>query len=150
MLLITTPVGESFQSIAHATGYRAQQSTEIDWSSHENSALPDLASRLRFTTHYALCIIDREIWESTSVSLLQKFRGALFWDHPGDFTMMSPSRSSRSNSSMIPASLNACQPWSVGEICNIDSGEVIGMTDMSDEEITRGMLGGEVVLPFKS
>ncbi|PNP74348.1 hypothetical protein FNYG_12397 [Fusarium nygamai] len=51
--------------------------------------------------------------------------------------MMSPSRSSRSNSSTIPASLNACQPWSDGAIHNIDSGEVIGQTDMSDEEITR-------------
>ncbi|KAF4499914.1 hypothetical protein FAGAP_3915 [Fusarium agapanthi] len=51
--------------------------------------------------------------------------------------MMSPSRSSRSNSSMTPASLNACQPWSDGAIWNIDSGEVIGQTDMSDEEITR-------------
>jgi hypothetical protein len=139
VLLITTPVGESFQSIAQVTGYRAQQDTPIDWTSHENSALPDLASRLRFTTHYALCVIDRELWESTSVSLLQKFRGARFWDHPGDFTMMSPSRSSRSNSSTIPASLNACQPWSDGAIYNIDSGEVIGQTDMSDEEITRGM-----------
>lgn len=77
------------------------------------------------------------------MSLLQKFRGARFWDHPGDFTMMSPSRSSRSNSSMIPASLNACQPWSDGDIWNIDSGEVIGQTDMSDEEITRSMSGRE-------
>ncbi|KAF4953182.1 hypothetical protein FGADI_6157 [Fusarium gaditjirri] len=51
--------------------------------------------------------------------------------------MMSPSRSSRSNSSTIPASLNACQVWSEEGKRNIDSGEVIGQTDMSDEDITR-------------
>ncbi|KAF5602439.1 uncharacterized protein FSUBG_7746 [Fusarium subglutinans] len=131
------PTDGDLATIVQATGYRAPPSTEIDWSSHENSALPDLASRFRFTTHYALCVMDRELWESTSVSLLQKFRGARFWDHPGDFTMMSPSRSSRSNSSMRPAIFNACIPWSDGDIENIDSGEVIGQTDMSNKEITR-------------
>ncbi|UPK97553.1 hypothetical protein LCI18_008488 [Fusarium solani-melongenae] len=137
VLLITTPVGESFQSIAQATGFQAPRSTPVDWLSHENSALPDLASRLKFTTHYALCVIGCEIWESTSVSLLEKFRRARFWDHPGDCTMMALSRSSRSNSSAIPVCLNACRGWEDEDICNIDSGEVIGRTDMSDKEITR-------------
>ncbi|KAK2125196.1 hypothetical protein NOF04DRAFT_1280789 [Fusarium oxysporum II5] len=137
VLLITTPVGESFQSIAQVTGYQAPESTPVDWSSHENSALPDLASRLRFTTHYALCVIDWQLWEGKSVSLLQKFREARFWDHPGDYTMISPSRSGRSNSSTTPACLNACKVWSEEVIRMIDSGEVIGRTDMSDEEITQ-------------
>lgn len=77
------------------------------------------------------------------MGLLQKFRGARFWDHPGDYTMMAPLGSSRSNSSAIPACLNACRVWSDEDLCNIDSGEVIGRTDMSDEEITRGMSGWE-------
>lgn len=141
VLLVTTPIGRSFELIARVTGFRAPQNTSVDWSSHENSALPHLASRLRFTTHYALCVIDSKIWESTSVSLLERFRGARFWEHPGDYTMMAPSRSSQSNSSSIPVSLNACAIWSEEDIRNIDSGEVIGRTDMSNGEITRGMSG---------
>ncbi|KAH6722783.1 hypothetical protein BKA61DRAFT_585261 [Leptodontidium sp. MPI-SDFR-AT-0119] len=137
VLLVTTPVGESFQSIARATGFRPLQSPRVNWSSHENSALPDLASRLKFTTHYALCVIDREIWEKTSVSLLEKFRRARFWDHPGDYTMMAPSRSSQSNSCVGPAHLNACRIWCDADIGNIESGQEIGQTDTSDEEISR-------------
>ncbi|KAL6819045.1 hypothetical protein V8C40DRAFT_252331 [Trichoderma camerunense] len=137
VLLVTTPMGLSFELIARYTGFQAPQSPPVDWSSHENSALPNLASRLKFTTHYALCVIDCKIWESTSVSLLEKFREARFWDHPGDYTMMAPSRSSRSNSSGIPVSVNACAIWSEEDIRHIDSGEVIGRTDMSNGEITR-------------
>ncbi|QYT05318.1 hypothetical protein H0G86_012214 [Trichoderma simmonsii] len=137
VLLVTAPVGLSFELIFRWTGFQAPQSPPIDWSSHENSALPDLASRLKFTTHYALCVIDCNIWESTSVSLLEKFKEARFWDHPGDYTMMAPSRSSRSNSSGIPVSANACVIWDEEDIRYIDSGEVIGRTDMSNGEITR-------------
>lgn len=137
---MTTPVGESFQSIARVTGFRAPRRTVVDWSSHENSTLPDLASRLQFTIHYALCVIDREIWERTSVSLLDKFTTARFWDHPGDSTMLAPSRCSQSTSSVEPTDLNSCVVWSQESIRKIESGEVIGQTHLSDEEITRGML----------
>jgi hypothetical protein len=77
------------------------------------------------------------------MTLLQKFKGARFWDHPGDSTMMASSKSSKSNSSEKPAYRNACMIWPDDEIRSIDSGEVIGRTDMSDEEITRGMSGLE-------
>lgn len=136
---MTTPVGESFQSIAKATGFRAPPAIYIDWPSHENSALPNLASRLKFTTHYAVCVIDLEMWERAPASLLEKFKTARFWDHPGDYTLMASSRSSQSTSSVRPARLNACVAWSDEQICNIESGEVIGQTDLSNEEITRGL-----------
>ncbi len=150
VLLVTTPVGESFQSIARVTRFQLSRSPRIDWSSHKNSALLDLAFRLKFMTHYTLYIIDREIWERTSVSLLKKFRRARFWDHPGDYTIMASSRSSQSNSSVGPAHLNTCRVWCDEDIGNIESGEVIGQTDLSDEEITRGMSGLEQVLFFES
>jgi hypothetical protein len=149
VLLVTAPVGESFQSIARAIGRQPPLSPRVDWSSHENSALPDLASRLKFTTHYALCVINREIWENTPMSLLEKFRRARFWDHPGDYTMMAPSRSSRSNSSMEPVRLNACSIWRDEDIGSIDSGEEIGRTNLSDEEITRGVSEPEQSTVFR-
>ena len=141
VLLVTTPVGESFQSIARATGSKLPCYPPVDWSSYTNTALPDLASRLKFTTHYALCVIDRNIWESTHMSLLEKFRRARFWDHPGDYTMMALSTSSKSDSSVGPVHMNACILWRDEAIGNIESGEEIGRTDLSDEEITRGISG---------
>jgi hypothetical protein len=57
--------------------------------------------------------------------------------------MMALSESSKSNSSEMPAYRNACTIWSEKGIRSIDSGEVIGRTDMSDEEITQGMSGLE-------
>jgi hypothetical protein len=140
VLLITTPVGKSFQSIVRAIGREPLPSPHVDWSSFENCTLPDLKSRMKFTTHYALCVIDCDDWDDNDLSLLDKFRGARFWDHPGDKTMSASSQSSRSNSSMGPADLNACMIWSDASISQIDSGEEIGRTDMSDDEITQGPL----------
>ncbi|ORY06248.1 hypothetical protein BCR34DRAFT_35871 [Clohesyomyces aquaticus] len=137
VLLITTPVGQSFQSIARAIGRQPPPSPHVDWSSFENSALPDLKSRLKFTTHYALCVIDCDLWDGNSLSLLDKFRSARFWDHPGDKTMSASSQSSRSNSSMKPANLNACVTWNDAHIIQTESGEEIGRTDKSDDEITQ-------------
>ncbi|KAF3404839.1 hypothetical protein DPV78_003422 [Talaromyces pinophilus] len=141
VLLVTAPLGESFRSIIRSTGYHPPPSLQVDWERHENSALPDLAARLKFTTHYALCIIDREIWEDTSKSLLKKFQSAKFWDHPGDSTIMAPSTSSRSDFSMKPTSLNACRVWIDKDIKSIDSGEEVGRTNMSDEEISEVYAG---------
>lgn len=59
--------------------------------------------------------------------------------------MMAPSRSSKSNSSLGPVHLNACTIWCDEDIGNIESGEEIGQTDLSDEEITRGVSGLEQV-----
>jgi hypothetical protein len=46
-----------------AVGREPPSSPEIDWESLNNSALPNLQSRLKFTTHYALCVIDSEKWD---------------------------------------------------------------------------------------
>lgn len=54
--------------------------------------------------------------------------------------MSASSQSSRSDSSMEPADLNASQIWSDGHIKQIDSGEETGRTDMCDDEITEGTL----------
>ncbi|EUC41752.1 hypothetical protein COCMIDRAFT_105357 [Bipolaris oryzae ATCC 44560] len=121
-------------------GHQPPPSPPVDWSSFKNSALPNLESRLKFTTHYALCVIDCDHWDNPSLSLLDKFRGAKFWDHPGDRTILASSQSSRSNRSMKMPGLNACITWNDADIFEIESGEEIGRTDMSDDEITQGWL----------
>ncbi|KAH8424772.1 uncharacterized protein LDX57_002515 [Aspergillus melleus] len=137
-LLVTAPVSESFQNIVEAIGGKVPPSPPVDWDSRDSDALPNLTSRLKFTTHYALCVIDSERWDDTSLTLKQRFTGAKFWDHPGDSTKLASSRSSASNSSSEPTELNACVVWDIGLIKEIDSRQEIGRTDMSDEEISEG------------
>jgi hypothetical protein len=79
------------------------------------------------------------------MSLFEKFRSAKIWEHPGDSTMMAPSRSSRSNSSRVPPQSHAGGALLSGYIRRIDSGEEIGRTNWSDEDITRGMSRPEKV-----
>lgn len=136
---MTAPIGNSFRSIVRAVGREPPPSPIIDWGSLDNNALPNLESRLKFTTHYALCVIDSEKWDHTSLTLQAKFTSARFWDHPGDATQFAISRSSVKDSSMEPAHWDAGVPWPPGLIRSIDSGEEIGRTDLCDEEVSKGM-----------
>ncbi|KAK2616803.1 hypothetical protein QQS21_000180 [Conoideocrella luteorostrata] len=68
------------------------------------------------------------------MSLIEKFETAVFWDHPGG---TANAVSSQVIWSMQPKRSNAGVPWSSDEIYKIESGEVIGHTDLFDEEITR-------------
>lgn len=136
---MTAPLGHSFRSIVRVIGREPPSSPPFDWESQDNNTLPDLASRVKFTTHYALCVIDSEVWDSPSQTLLGKFLSAKFWDHPGEATMLAPSGCSTSNSSTRSAELNAGIPWSEDHIRAIDSGQEIGRTNMSDEGISGGM-----------
>ncbi|KAK1147971.1 hypothetical protein N8T08_000487 [Aspergillus melleus] len=137
-LLVTAPVSRSFQNLVEVIGRRPPPSLPVNWNSRDSDALPNLTSRLKFTTHYALCVIDSERWDDTSLTLKERFTGAKFWDHPGDSTKSASSRNSASNSSREPAERNACVVWDIGAITEIDSGQEIGRTDMSDEEISEG------------
>ncbi|KAL4780081.1 hypothetical protein BJX76DRAFT_364648 [Aspergillus varians] len=82
VLLVTAPIGSSFRLIVRAIRREPPPNPPVKWSSHDNSDLPGLESRPRFTTHYALCVMDSEKWDDPSLSLLQKLTGARFWDHP--------------------------------------------------------------------
>ncbi|KAJ0416342.1 hypothetical protein BJY00DRAFT_316993 [Aspergillus carlsbadensis] len=137
VLLVTAPISHSFRQIVRVIGHEPPASAPVDWDSHDNNALPTLESRLKFTTHYALCVIDTERWEDPSLTLLDKFMRAKFWDHPGDATKLSLSTSSSRGSSMRPADSNAGVQWDPDDLRMIDSGEEIGRTDLSDEEITK-------------
>ncbi|PYH95592.1 hypothetical protein BO71DRAFT_473667 [Aspergillus ellipticus CBS 707.79] len=111
----------------------------IDWSSCKNSALPSLMSQLKFTTHYAVCVIDAEIWDNESWTLRQKFLSATFWDHPGK-NMLGSLRSKTSGTDRQRRELsNEGTSWSDSMIAEIVSGDEIGVTGMSDEAISKGI-----------
>jgi hypothetical protein len=110
----------------------------LTWDSHDPDALPNLSSRLRFTAHYAVCVVDSESWDNTSLTLRERFTGAKFWDHPGEITFIAPSRSSQSRSSFIPTQDNEGVGWDESKIQSIESGQEVGRTTMSDKQITEG------------
>jgi hypothetical protein len=95
---------------------------------------------MNFTTPYALCVINCDSWEDDILSLLEKFKNARFWDHPREKTVFVPLQSSVSNSSLKAVELNACVTWDGEKIRQIESGEEIGRTDMSNDKITQGQL----------
>ncbi|PLB43214.1 hypothetical protein P170DRAFT_514483 [Aspergillus steynii IBT 23096] len=127
VLLVTAPIGSSFRNIVRAVGREPPSSPPVAWESRENRALPNIESRLKFMTHYALCVIPSEIWDHPSLTLLTKFAHAKFWDHPGDSTSSTASRSSRSGSII---ERNADRTWEKPYIRAIESGQEIGRTNM--------------------
>ncbi|RAK75316.1 uncharacterized protein BO72DRAFT_498247 [Aspergillus fijiensis CBS 313.89] len=146
VLLVTTPIGGSFEYIRGAVGYDPKLYSPIEWSSHQNSSLPNLKSRLRFVTHYAMCVIETAVWENTDMTLLEKFRYTQFWEHPGDATMSVPSHSSASRSSVKGVDAHAGWNWCEDEICRIESGDVIGRTRMIDTEIVQSTSSDSIQL----
>ncbi|OCK84847.1 hypothetical protein K432DRAFT_422257 [Lepidopterella palustris CBS 459.81] len=148
VFLVTTPMGKSFESIVQALGNKPPLSVPIDWMSHDNRALPQITSRVRFATHYALCLISREIWLDDSLTLLDKFKEAKFWDHPGDSTGSTSSGSSRSDRVQYD---NECKCWPAEHIVEIDSAQEIGETTKPDKEVSkvyRTLRRGWIYLPL--
>ncbi|KAE8445965.1 hypothetical protein EG329_012744 [Mollisiaceae sp. DMI_Dod_QoI] len=56
----------------------------IPWSSTGTHPIPSMLASLVFRRHFALCLVLKEVWESKSKTLAEKFEGQLFWDHCGD------------------------------------------------------------------
>ncbi|KAL4967115.1 uncharacterized protein BDV14DRAFT_32080 [Aspergillus stella-maris] len=92
---------------------------------------------MKFTTHYAVCVIDSNVWDDSSLKLKDKFAQGRFWDHPGESNFLAPSQSSVIGSKRAnPPVKNDGVPWEYDCIETIDSGQVIGQTNMSDREIS--------------
>jgi len=134
VFLVTTPMGKSFESIVRALGVTPPLGVPIDWTTCDDKALPRITSRVRFATHYALCLIDRKTWLDSSLTLLDKFKTAKFWDHPGDSTGFASSGSGQGGLAQYE---NECRHWQTKSIMHIDSAQEIGETTASDEEISR-------------
>jgi hypothetical protein len=126
VLLVQAPIGKSFQSIASAldwsTSAKGPVCVAIDWDSTDIDTIPTMKSHISFVRHFAVCLIDDDIWTKSTYTLLEKFMTARFWEHPG---ASSGSEAQQRNSTC----------WSEADIKQIDAIQEVGITRLNLNEI---------------
>lgn len=56
----------------------------IQWDIACTESIPPLIPSLKFCRHWEFGLIEDSVWESMSLTLVQKLNRGLFWDHCGD------------------------------------------------------------------
>ena len=57
---------------------------QIQWDVASTKSIPPLIPSLKFRRHWLFGLIKDSVWESKSLTLVQKLSDGLFWDHCGD------------------------------------------------------------------
>jgi hypothetical protein len=89
LFLVTTPVSESLDWVLYKIDSATRESPlptqEVDWddTSDPITSIPTIKPTLSFTRHLALGAMDKEDWDDTSLTNLQRFSKAYFWEHRG-------------------------------------------------------------------
>lgn len=126
MFLVTTPVSESLDWVLHkidsATRGNTCPTQEVDWhdTSSPISSIPTIKSHLSFTRHLTLGVMDQKDWDDPSLTNMQRFSKAYFWEHRG------PWKEPRQGNS-----------WEGGDICKIEAIQFLGWTEKPNETITE-------------
>ena len=126
MFLVTTPVSESLDWVLYkidsATRESPPPTQEVDWddTSDPITSISTIKPTLSFTRHLALGAMDKEDWDDTSLTNLQRFSKAYFWEHRG--------------SSNEPRQGNG---WGEKEIRSIEAIQFLGWTEKPNEIITE-------------
>lgn len=89
VFLVTTPISESidrclYELLQGIDGNRIR-TQKIDWddTSSPVSSIPTINPHLSFTGHFALGVMDRNDWDDPTLTNLQRFHKASFWEHRG-------------------------------------------------------------------
>jgi len=126
VLLVQGQLGSSFRSIAGSLKWsasaKARSSPAIDWDSANTDSMPTMKSHISFVRHFAVCLIDKDVWIS-SLSIKEKFMRASFWEHPGEST---------GGNEALP--LNGVR-WGIGAIEKIDAIQELGDTKVTMKAI---------------
>ena len=109
-VLVTTNAKHSFGWLSDYLCAEADLPPRIEWESRDTTALPPMRDFLAFRRHFALCLVKKEVWESTHVRLIDKFADQPFWDYYG-----------RNSSYTIQ------QTWTDGEISKINGIQSLGI-----------------------
>jgi hypothetical protein len=55
----------------------------LPWKSTSTSCLPSMSESLVADTHFSFCIVDKNVWNSTSTTLSTKLASGRYWDIRG-------------------------------------------------------------------
>ncbi|KAK4451051.1 hypothetical protein QBC34DRAFT_459627 [Podospora aff. communis PSN243] len=73
----------------------------VSWQSTSTSCIPPLTESLTADTHFSLCIVDKDIWESGSTTLFTKLASGRYWDIRGQDEWQRGEKWSESNVKQI-------------------------------------------------
>jgi hypothetical protein len=58
-------------------------SLPVPWQSTSTSCIPSLTESLTADTHFSLCIVDKNTWDSDSTTISAKLTSGRYWDIRG-------------------------------------------------------------------
>lgn len=79
-LLIKTPPVHDYGIITSAPSDQAPPTSAIDWESHDTSSIPSIINPSDFRAHISFCLVDKGVWESRTITLLDKLAHGLYWN----------------------------------------------------------------------
>lgn len=109
-VLVTTEAKHYFGWLSDYLCAEADTPPRIDWEARDTSVLLPLRDSLVFRRHFALCLVQKEVWESTHIRLVDKFADQPFWDYYGK-----------------PNSYTVQQTWTDDEIVKINGIQSLGL-----------------------
>jgi hypothetical protein len=83
-ILLTTPPVHAYGVASDKFCTPPDRPSRIPWNSTDTHLIPSMFASLVFRRHFALCLVLKEVWESKSKTLAEKFENQLFWDHCGN------------------------------------------------------------------
>ncbi|KAK5652318.1 hypothetical protein OQA88_10668 [Cercophora sp. LCS_1] len=91
-ILVRTPPVHGYGSFGPTTTpwddmemdtWHTPESSPLPWKSTSTAYLPPLAESLVADTHLSFCVVDKNIWDSSSTSLSEKLAAGRYWDIRG-------------------------------------------------------------------
>lgn len=118
-ILVTTPPVHMYGYLSDKLCAPPDRPAVINWNYKGRNNIPSMVASLAFRRHFALCLVRKEVWESTNKTLAQKFENQLFWDYYGQSTQYSRA---------------SC--WSLRNIITINAIQELGIVK-SDKDATQ-------------
>lgn len=126
VLLVSCPVSNSVNKVLSTFGANVDRKTP-PMSAWQAGAPPRVADNLSFTRHMAVCLVLQELWADENLTYSEKLAHGTFWGHRG-----------------CPSTLNglsdddggAGEAWATTDIESIEAIEMLGTTQLRDDEIT--------------
>jgi len=129
VLLVATPLGNSLNWSLRQLGADIEsRARPIDWTSKTISSLPEIQHNMCFARHMAVAVLDIAVWTDPTITLLDKFRKARYWEHLGSSSTCKKASSGRPGSG---------REWDDESIISIKAVQYIGEISHTDDVISR-------------
>lgn len=121
VFIVSLHSGYTYAAIKIALSGRDDPHMFVNWNC-DNNSVEDLPAPAYFVRHFAVCLIPLHDWNDHTMSLLQKFEHATYWELPCPHPVSGP-----------------CEgvSWSADKIRSIDGMKRLGHTTYDNEAISE-------------